>query len=54
LVPSVTEAVRKIKAGAVEINGSTQRELLLTGAKGLLVVRAGKKWKRVQLKSSHE
>ncbi|MGH9652174.1 MAG: tyrosine--tRNA ligase [Bryobacteraceae bacterium] len=49
LVPSVTEAARKIKAGAVEINGSTQRDLLLTGAKGLLVVRAGKKWKRVRV-----
>ncbi|MGH6678672.1 MAG: tyrosine--tRNA ligase, partial [Bradyrhizobium sp.] len=51
LVPSVTEAVRKIKAGAVEINGSTHRDLLLAGAKGLLVLRVGKKWKRVRLNS---
>jgi tyrosyl-tRNA synthetase len=49
LVPSITEAVRKIKAGAVEVNGSTQRELLLSGAKGLLVIRVGKKWKRVRV-----
>jgi tyrosyl-tRNA synthetase len=49
LVPSVSEAVRKIKAGAVEVNGNPQRELLLSGAKGVLVIRAGKKWKRVRV-----
>jgi tyrosyl-tRNA synthetase len=49
LVPSVSEAVRKIKAGAVEVNGNPQRELLLSGAKGVLVIRAGRKWKRVRL-----
>jgi tyrosyl-tRNA synthetase len=48
MVPSVTEAVRKIKAGAVEINGTTQRELLLAPVKDTIVIRAGKKWKRVR------
>jgi tyrosyl-tRNA synthetase len=47
LADSVTDATRKIKAGAVEVNGSIHRELLLSGAKGLLVIRVGKKWKRV-------
>ncbi len=47
LASSVNDATRKIKAGAVEINGNLQRELLLSGATGMLVIRAGKKWKRV-------
>jgi tyrosyl-tRNA synthetase len=49
LSESVTDATRKLKAGAVEINGVIQRDLLLTGAEGMLVIRAGKKWKRVSL-----
>ena len=47
LADSVSDATRKIKAGAVEINGNIHRDLLLTGASGLLVIRVGKKWKRV-------
>lgn len=47
LSDSVTDATRKLKAGAVEINGNIQKDLLLTGASGTLVVRVGKKWKRV-------
>jgi tyrosyl-tRNA synthetase len=47
LADSVSDATRKIKAGAVEINGNTYRDLLLSGATGMLVIRAGKKWKRV-------
>jgi tyrosyl-tRNA synthetase len=47
LAPSVTEAARRIKAGAVEINGSVHKDLLLNGASGVIVVRAGKQWKRV-------
>ena len=47
LAESVTEAARKIKAGAVEINGNIQKELLLTGPPGTLTIRAGKKWRRV-------
>jgi tyrosyl-tRNA synthetase len=49
LAPSVTDAVRKIKAGAVEINGNPQAELLLPNAAGTLVVRVGKKWKRIKV-----
>lgn len=48
IADSVTDATRKIKAGAVEINGNVQKDLLLTGARGTLVIRVGKKWKRVR------
>jgi tyrosyl-tRNA synthetase len=48
LAESVTDATRKLKAGAVEINGQTHKDLLLTGAAGTLAVRLGKKWKRVR------
>lgn len=51
LADSVTDATRKIKAGAVEINGSPQAELLLPHSTGVLVVRLGKKWKRVRVAS---
>jgi tyrosyl-tRNA synthetase len=47
LVPSVTEAVRKIKAGAVQVNGSRVEELLLREAKGELIIQVGKGWRRV-------
>jgi len=49
LADSVTDAARKLKAGAVEINGAICKELLLEGARGTLVLRLGKKWKRVRL-----
>jgi tyrosyl-tRNA synthetase len=49
LAESVTDAVRKLKAGAVEINGNSQKDLLLTDARGVLVIRLGKKWKRVRV-----
>jgi tyrosyl-tRNA synthetase len=49
LADSVTDAARKLKAGAVEINGSIHRDLLLAGASGTLVLRLGKKWKRVRV-----
>lgn len=49
LADSVSDATRKIKAGAAHINGTLQRELLLTGATGTLVIRVGKNWKRVQV-----
>jgi tyrosyl-tRNA synthetase len=48
LADSVSDAARKLKAGAVEINGEIYKELLLTGAAGMLVIRLGKKWKRVK------
>jgi tyrosyl-tRNA synthetase len=49
LADSVTDASRKLKAGAVEINGHSHKDLLLTGATGTLVIRLGKKWKRVRV-----
>jgi tyrosyl-tRNA synthetase len=48
LADSVTDAARKIKAGAVEVNGNLQNAPLLTGGTGVLVIRSGKKWKRVR------
>jgi tyrosyl-tRNA synthetase len=47
LAESNTDATRKVKSGAVEINGTVHKDLLLTDAAGVLVIRAGKKWKRV-------
>ena len=47
LAESNTEATRKVKSGAVEINGVVHKDLLLTDAVGVLVIRVGKKWKRV-------
>ncbi|MBV9227653.1 MAG: tyrosine--tRNA ligase, partial [Acidobacteriaceae bacterium] len=46
LADSNTDATRKVKSGAVEINGVIHKDLL-TDAAGLLVIRVGKKWKRV-------
>jgi len=47
LAPSVTEAVRKIKAGAVEINGTRIAELALPNPSPELVIQVGKNWRRV-------
>ncbi len=61
LAPSVTEAARRIKAGALEVNGSVHKELTLdgtalvngtgqiNGAGRAIVIRAGKQWKRVRV-----
>jgi tyrosyl-tRNA synthetase len=49
LADSVSDAVRKIKSGAVEIDGAIQGDLLFTEPKALLVVRVGKKWKRIRI-----
>lgn len=49
LAASVSDAVRKIKSGAVEIDGKIQSDLLFTEPRSLLVVRVGKKWKRVRV-----
>jgi tyrosyl-tRNA synthetase len=51
LAPSVTEAVRRIKAGAIEVDGRIVKDLLLANASGTIVVRAGKYWKRVRVES---
>lgn len=47
LVESRTDAERKIKAGAVEIDGIKFTELSLPDKK-MIVVRVGKKWKRIE------
>jgi tyrosyl-tRNA synthetase len=49
LADSVSDAVRKIKAGAVEINGGKVGELTLAAAQGELLIQVGKKWKRVSV-----
>ncbi len=49
LADSVTDAARKLKANAVEVNGQIAKELFLVEASGTLVLRLGKKWKRVQI-----
>jgi tyrosyl-tRNA synthetase len=49
LADSVSDATRKIKAGAVEVNGVRHRDLglKLEGTAGQLLIQVGKKWRRV-------
>jgi tyrosyl-tRNA synthetase len=47
LADSVSDAVRKIKAGAVQINGEKVKELLLKDPPAELLIQVGKNWKRV-------
>ena len=47
LAESVSDAVRKIKAGALEINGNRVSDLVLPVADGALIVHVGQKWARV-------
>lgn len=47
LAESVSDGVRKIKAGAVEINGEKFRELVLPNPSGELLIQVGKNWRRV-------
>jgi tyrosyl-tRNA synthetase len=47
LADSVSDAVRKIKAGAVEINGERVRGLALPNPAAELVIQAGKNWRKV-------
>jgi tyrosyl-tRNA synthetase len=49
LADSVSDAARKIKAGAVEINGEKVKDLALSSPAAELVIQAGKNWKRVTL-----
>ena len=49
LADSRTDAERKIKAGAVEINGERITSLTITLPAGQHVSRVGKKWKRIQV-----
>jgi tyrosyl-tRNA synthetase len=48
LAESVSDAVRKIKANAVEINGEKQKELLLKNPPAELVIQVGKHWRKVK------
>ena len=47
LAESVSEAGRKIKAGAVEVNGERVKELTLPTPAADLVIQVGKHWRRV-------
>jgi tyrosyl-tRNA synthetase len=47
LADSVSDAVRKIKAGAVEINGARIDELVAKRADGEMIIQVGKRWRRV-------
>jgi tyrosyl-tRNA synthetase len=49
LAESVSDAVRKIKAGAVEINGEKVKDLALLSPAAELVIQAGKNWRKVTL-----
>ncbi|MGH9722712.1 MAG: tyrosine--tRNA ligase, partial [Bryobacteraceae bacterium] len=49
LAESVSDATRKIKAGAVEINGQRVRELTVAAEEREWVVQVGKNWRRVLL-----
>ena len=47
LAESVSDAVRKIRAGAVEINGEKVRDLAYTNAASELLIQVGKNWRRI-------
>jgi tyrosyl-tRNA synthetase len=47
LAESVSDAQRKVKAGAVEINGERVTELTIAAPSGEWLVHAGKQWRRV-------
>ncbi len=47
LAESVSDAVRKIKAGAVEINGERVKDLALASPPAELVIQVGKQWRKV-------
>jgi len=48
LAESVSDAVRKIKANAVEINGEKQKDLVLKDPPAEFVIQAGKHWRKVR------
>ena len=47
LAPSVAEATRKIKAGAVEVDGAKVTQLFKLESPGEYVIRLGRNWRRV-------
>ena len=48
LAESVSDAVRKIKAGSVEINGGKVKDLALPDPPSELLIQVGKNWRRVK------
>lgn len=49
LADSVSDATRRIKAGAVEINGNRVQDLAYTGNGTDLLIQVGKNWRRITL-----
>jgi tyrosyl-tRNA synthetase len=49
LAESVSDGVRKIKAGAVEIGGEKVRDLVLPLPSAEMVIQVGKNWRKVRL-----
>ncbi len=49
LAESVTDGVRKLKAGAVEVNGERVKDLALPAPTAELLIQVGKNWRRVTL-----
>jgi len=47
LAESVSDAVRKIKAGAVEINGQKVKDLALRNSDSEWIVQVGKNWRKI-------
>jgi len=47
LADSVSDAVRKLKAGSVEISGEKQKELVLKAPPAELLIQVGKNWRKV-------
>jgi len=47
LAESVSDAARKVKAGAVEINGEKVKDLVLANPAAELIIQVGKNWRRV-------
>ena len=52
LADSVSDATRKIKSGAVEINGRRVEEIVVTDGAGEWVIQAGKRWCKVLVAAS--
>jgi tyrosyl-tRNA synthetase len=49
LADSVSDGVRKLRAGAVEVNGARVKELTLPNPAAELLIQVGKNWRRVSL-----
>ena len=47
--PTGAAGQRKIKAGAVEINGRRVQDLVFASSTGPMIIQVGKKWARVNV-----